>query len=51
MEDELLHIISNFGFPAIVCFYLMTRVVRSIDQNTTALEALKSELRQIFFKR
>lgn len=51
MEEAILHALSNFGFPAAVCFYLMTRVVDSIDKNTTALEALKEELREFFLKR
>lgn len=51
MEDTILHALSNFGFPAMVCFYLMSRVVSSIDKNTTALESLKEELRQLFLSR
>lgn len=51
MEETILSAISNFGFPAAVCFYLMNRVVHSIDKNTTALEALKEELRQLFLSR
>ena len=51
MEDAIFNALSNFGFPAVVCFYLMTSVVKSIDKNTTALEALKDELRQIFLSR
>lgn len=51
MEESVFHVLSNFGFPAAVCFYLMSRVVKSIDKNTTALEALKEELRQLFLNR
>lgn len=49
--EELSQIISQFGFPAAVCFYLMSRVVKSIDKNTTALEALKDELRKILLNK
>lgn len=49
--EELGTILSQFGFPAAVCFYLMNRVVKSIDKNTTALEALKEELRQFLTRR
>ncbi len=45
--EEISKIISQFGFPAAVCFYLMNRVIKSIDKNTTALDALKDELRRI----
>lgn len=51
MEEIIANTISNFGFPAAVCFYLMSRVVHSIDKNTTALEALKDELRQLLLSR
>lgn len=50
MEETLIHVLSNFGFPALVCFYLMHNVVKAVDKNTTALEALKDELREIFLK-
>ena len=50
MEDSIIHVLSNFGFPALFCFYLMNSVVKAVDKNTTALEALKEELREIFLK-
>ena len=50
MEDGIFHIISNFGFPALVCFYLMTTVVKAVDRNTTALDALKEELKNFLTK-
>lgn len=51
MEETILNILSNFGFPAFVCFYLMSRVVKAIDKNTTALEALKEELRHLLLSK
>ena len=45
--EEISAVISEFGFPAAVCFYIMNRVIKSIDKNTTALDALKDELRKI----
>lgn len=51
MEEVISSIISQFGFPIAVCFYLMSRVVKSIDKNTTALEALKDEIRHLFLNR
>ena len=51
MEETISNAISQFGFPIAVCFYLMSRVVKSIDKNTTALEALKDELRHLFLNK
>lgn len=43
-------ILTQFGFPAAVCFYLMARVVKSVDKNTTAIDALREEIMKLVNK-
>lgn len=47
MEELIISNISNFGFPAVVCFYLMFRVVRSVDNNTNAIENLRNDINRL----
>lgn len=46
MEDFLLNVLETFGFPAVMCFYLITRTTRAIDNNTAALKSLTKEIRR-----
>lgn len=46
MEDFIINAIAQFGFPAIITFYLLTRTTKAIENNTKALHELKEELRR-----
>lgn len=48
MEDFIFNCISQYGFPAAMCIYLMARVVKAVDKNTTALESLREEIRRLW---
>lgn len=50
MEDYILNAVSNFGFPAAFCFYIMARVVKAVDKNTTAIEALREDIQRLLHK-
>lgn len=41
MGDAVINTLSNFGFSAVCCFYLLTRVTTAIDNNTKALKDLE----------
>jgi len=47
MEDLLLSNISQFGFPIAICFYLMARVVKAVDKNTTAIDSLREDIHRL----
>lgn len=42
MSEQIIEVISNFGFASVCCFYLLTRVTTAIDNNTKALRDLES---------
>lgn len=51
MENDIITLINNIGFPVAVCFYLMKRgekldnkLVSVIENNTKALTKLQAEL-------
>ncbi len=40
MEETILTAVSAVGFPIVVTFYLLTRIERSIDKCTAAINEL-----------
>ena len=50
MEDYILNAVSNFGFPAVFCIYIMARVVKAVDKNTTAIDALREDIQRLLHK-
>lgn len=44
MEEPILSLVSNFGFAAVVAFYLLTQTTNAIKNNTQALNDLKAAL-------
>ena len=44
MDEPILNLLSNFGFAAIVAFYLLTQTTNAIKNNTQALNDLKAAL-------
>ena len=47
MEEFIIQNLKELGFPIAVCFYLMARVVKAVDKNTTAIEALREEIKKL----
>ncbi len=47
MESTILQFAESFGFPAILCLYLITRTTKAIDNNTKALEKLADRIERI----
>lgn len=47
MEDLFLQGISQYGFPIAMCFYLMARVIKAVDRNTTAIDSLREDIRHL----
>ena len=47
MELTLLQLAESFGFPAILCLYLITRTTKAIDNNTKALEKLADKIERL----
>lgn len=50
MEDLIFNSLSQFGFPIAICFYLMARVVRAVDKNTTAIESLREDIHRFLHR-
>ena len=41
MELSNLAILSEFAFPCLVSFYLLTKTTKTIEENTKAIQELK----------
>ena len=50
MEDLILKAITEFGFSAVVAFYLLTKTTKAIENNTKAINALKEKIDRIISK-
>ena len=44
MEEMILQHISGFGFPALVCFYLMFRVNITMEKLSEAINKLSTDV-------
>ena len=47
MEDIILNSLSQYGFPVAMCFYLMARVIKAVDRNTTAIDSLREDIKHL----
>lgn len=44
MEDVMLSSISGFGFPAILCFYLVFKINGTLEKLTEAINMLSKDV-------
>lgn len=44
MDNELLSLIANFGFPALLCMYLLIRVEGKLDKLSAAIIELNKTI-------
>jgi hypothetical protein len=45
IENEMIQLISNVGFPIVITVYLILKFEKTIEGNTLALQALKDIIR------
>lgn len=44
---EIVSLIQNFGFPAAITLYVLTRLEGTVKQNTEAINALRIQIAQM----
>lgn len=47
MDNFLIQAVTEFGFPAVMCFYLIIKTTKAIDNNTQALEKLERQIEKL----
>ncbi len=47
MEDTLIHGLTQFGAPTAICFFLLFRVERKIDELSAVISNLSESVREI----
>jgi len=44
MEDAIFRTIGSLGFPAMLCFYLLVKMQKTLDALTEAIKKLNSDV-------
>lgn len=47
MELDLMQLVDNLGFPAIVTMYLLVRIERKIDGLSSSINSLSSNIKEL----
>ena len=45
--DELMGLIANFGFPVVVCFYLLIRIEGKLEALTASMKELSKVIAKL----
>ena len=46
--EELVPLVANIGFPAVIAFYLLIRIEKKLDELSTCIKELSNNVSRMF---